>query len=87
MGIPMKELTISRIAENLEILHAEMRMLRIVVQGLVRNASPEAKAFAIDLLTIAAEAEPRFALTDAAEEMARIYITRIASSWIAALRP
>lgn len=81
----MQKLTISRIAENLEILRAETRMLRIIVTGLVMNASAEAKDYAIALIQDAATAEPSFALNDTAEELARHHITRMASDWIALL--
>jgi hypothetical protein len=75
----------ARVAENLEILRAETQMLSIVVTGLLRNATPEAKAYAVNLINEAAKAEPRFALDFQGEELARQGITRLASDWIAVL--
>lgn len=81
----MSGLKLADIAENLEILRAETRMLRIIVSGLLINASPEARGYAISLISEAAAAEPRFAARGAEAEMARRFITDLASSWIAML--
>jgi hypothetical protein len=82
-----KGLGTRRIAENLEILHAETRMLRIVVTGLVADASPSARAYAIELIKQAAAQEPRFAVDFKSDELARVGITRLAADWIANLTP
>jgi len=86
MEEPMAELSMIRIIANFEILHTEVKMLRLVVKCLAMTSPQDVRKAAISMIELAAEEKPKFATDMTAEYLSEIGITGIAADWIAALQ-